>query len=115
MYRAGRVRSQKMPGPPDSGNGSGGFGYLLRQFRRSLGVTQEELAELAGVSPRGLRDLESGKVTRPRRTTIDGLARALHLAPEARAQLLAAVRLPAKRLRTPLPAEIAGDKTDRVT
>ena len=91
-----------MPGPSVNGSSSAGFGYLLRQFRRSLGVTQEVLAELAGISPRGLRDLERGKVNRPRRTTVDGLARALHLAPEARAELHAAARVPMTRSAVPL-------------
>jgi tetratricopeptide (TPR) repeat protein/transcriptional regulator with XRE-family HTH domain len=84
----------------DSGDPAG-FGDLLRQLRCSLGVTQEDLARLAGISQRGLRDLEHGKVVRPRRSTIDGLARGLRLAPEARAELVAAARLPARRGASP--------------
>jgi DNA-binding XRE family transcriptional regulator len=35
------------------------FGGLLRQFRTEARLTQEELAEAAGISPRSVSDLES--------------------------------------------------------
>ena len=35
-----------------------GFGNLLRRYRVAAGLTQEELAERAGVSTRGISDLE---------------------------------------------------------
>jgi transcriptional regulator with XRE-family HTH domain len=37
-----------------------GFGRLLRQLRAEAGLTQEELAEAAGLSPRSVSDLERG-------------------------------------------------------
>ena len=37
-----------------------GFGVLLRQLRDGAGLTQEELAEAAGLSPRSVSDLERG-------------------------------------------------------
>jgi len=37
------------------------FTTVLRERRRILGVTQEHLAELAGVSLRTLKAIESGK------------------------------------------------------
>ena len=37
-----------------------GFGGLLRQLRTRAGLTQEELAEAAGLSPRSVSDLERG-------------------------------------------------------
>ena len=37
-----------------------GFGGLLRQLRAEAGLTQEELAEAAGLSPRSVSDLERG-------------------------------------------------------
>ena len=39
------------------------FGRLLRTRRRSLGLRQDELADLAGVSERFVYALESGKRT----------------------------------------------------
>jgi transcriptional regulator with XRE-family HTH domain len=36
------------------------FGALLRQHRLEAGLTQEGLAERAGVSARGVQDLERG-------------------------------------------------------
>lgn len=57
---------------------SPGYGVLLRQFRRSGGLSQEELAEAAGVSVRTVRNLESGQVLPQRRTT-EEIVRALAL------------------------------------
>jgi DNA-binding XRE family transcriptional regulator len=37
-----------------------GFAGLLRQLRAEAGLTQEELAEAAGLSPRSVSDLERG-------------------------------------------------------
>ena len=36
------------------------FGGLLRQLRAEAGLTQEELAEAASLSPRSVSDLERG-------------------------------------------------------
>ena len=36
------------------------FGSLLRRLRTEAGLTQEELAEAAGLSPRSVSDLERG-------------------------------------------------------
>ncbi len=55
------------------------FGALLRELRRSAGLTQEELAERARVGVRTLRDLETGRTARPQRSTVDLLAAALDL------------------------------------
>ncbi len=46
------------------------FGVLLRRYRVSAGLTQEELAERAGVSTRGISDLERGAHGLPRRDTL---------------------------------------------
>ena len=37
-----------------------GFGGLVRQLRAEAGLTQEELAEAASLSPRSVSDLERG-------------------------------------------------------
>jgi non-specific serine/threonine protein kinase len=62
------------------------FGDLLRRARRAAGLTQEELAERAGVSVRGVSDLERGVIRAPRSDTLELLADALGLAPEERRQ-----------------------------
>ncbi len=61
------------------------FGDLLREYRRAAGLTQEELAERAGVSPRSISELERGGAHVPRRDTIGLLARALGLDGPSRA------------------------------
>jgi len=66
------------------------FGTLLRRCRLAAGLTQEELAAEAGLSPRGIADLERGARTQPRKETIHLLTEALHLSPQERAQLEAA-------------------------
>jgi transcriptional regulator with XRE-family HTH domain len=55
------------------------FGDLLRRHRLAARLTQEELAERAGLSARGLSDLERGLRMAPQRETILRLAAALHL------------------------------------
>jgi predicted ATPase/DNA-binding XRE family transcriptional regulator len=56
------------------------FGEALRNLRRSAGLTQEELAERAGISPRSISGLERGEGAVPRRDTLRLLERALGLA-----------------------------------
>jgi len=68
------------------------FGDMLRRFRVAAGLTQEELAERAGLSVRGISDLERGVRARPRKDTIALLAEALGLAPEGRARFDAACK-----------------------
>lgn len=55
------------------------FGELVRAHRTKVMVTQEELAERAGVSVRHLREIEAGRVASPRASTIRLLADALRL------------------------------------
>ena len=69
-----------------------GFGDLLRRYRVAAGLTQEELAERAGVSTRGISDLERGARGLPRKDTLQLLLQALELSPEDRAALVAAAR-----------------------
>jgi transcriptional regulator with XRE-family HTH domain len=58
----------------------GPFGQKLRQLRLRAGLTQEELAERAGLSPRSASDLERGVNRLPRRDTAKSLGDALRLA-----------------------------------
>lgn len=57
-------------------------GTLLRQYRLHAGLTQDELSVQAGLSVRAIRDLESGKVRRPRGSSLRLLAKALDVRPE---------------------------------
>lgn len=54
-----------------------GFGDRLRHDRIAAALTQEELAERAGLSVRAISNLECGRVRRPRRGTVQRLASAL--------------------------------------
>ena len=71
---------------------SGTFGALLRRQRLAAGLTQEALAERAGLSAKAVSDLERDPARAPRLGTVTLLADALGADPERRAQLLAAAR-----------------------
>src|SRR5579872_420345 len=60
-------------------NGTTTFASHLRRLRRAAGLTQEELAERAGLSPRAISDLERGTRRAPHRDTLERLAGALEL------------------------------------
>ncbi len=68
------------------------FGGLLRRLRTDAGLTQEELAEAAGVSTRSVSDLERGVNLTARKDTARLLAGALHLTGSDRAEFEAAAR-----------------------
>jgi predicted ATPase/transcriptional regulator with XRE-family HTH domain len=69
-----------------------GFAELLRQLRAEARLTQEELAEAAGLSPRSISDLERGINLTARKDTARLLAGALGLAGPQRALFEAAAR-----------------------
>jgi predicted ATPase/transcriptional regulator with XRE-family HTH domain len=69
-----------------------GFGDLLRRHRTAAALSQEELAERAGVSVRALSDLERGVHRAPRLETVRMLAEALGLGENERGGLLSAAR-----------------------
>src|SRR5437667_4318966 len=79
------------------------FGALLKRYREAAGLTQEELAERAALSPRGLIYLERG-ARRPYPDTVRRLAAALALAPRDRAVLEAAARHTGDEVTLPAPA-----------
>ena len=68
------------------------FGGLLRELRVAARLTQEELAEAAGLSPRTVSDLERGVSRRAHKDTARLLADALHLIGPARARFEAVAR-----------------------
>ena len=67
------------------------FAALLRSFRRAAGLSQEALAEQAGISARAISDLERGLYQAPRRDTVSLLIGALGLSAADAAALEAAV------------------------
>jgi len=91
-----------MAGPPHGGRDEGllvavaepelSFAGLLRQLRTGARLTQEELAEAAGLSPRSVSDLERGINRTARKDTAGLLADALGLTGPVRAQFIAAAR-----------------------
>src|SRR5215470_2500695 len=66
------------------------FGALLRACRHRAWLSQEQLAALADVSERTVRELEAGRVRWPRTETVRLLADALQLAGPERATWFAA-------------------------
>ena len=77
-----------LPGPT-------AFGSLLKRLRVAAGLTQEALAERAGLSVRAISDLERGVNRAPHDDTLQLLVEALSLHPADRAALLAATQQPA--------------------
>ncbi|MBV9911112.1 MAG: helix-turn-helix transcriptional regulator, partial [Sinobacteraceae bacterium] len=82
---------------PTPGPGQARFGALLRQHRLGAGLTQEALAERAGLSEHGIQKLESG-ATHPYRDTAERLIQALNLSDRDQAALkIAAAPKPRRR------------------
>jgi predicted ATPase/DNA-binding XRE family transcriptional regulator len=65
---------------------------MLRRHRDAVGLTQEELAERAGISTRAVSDIERGTRRLIYRDTADRLTKALRLGPEESADFEAAAR-----------------------
>ncbi len=74
----------------DEGQGAS-FGERLRRLREAAGLTQEELAERAGLTPKGIGALERGDRKYPYPNTVQVLAGALNLSGDERAAFLASV------------------------
>ena len=73
------------------------FGDLLRQHRNAAGLTQEDLAERAGLSVDAISLLERGERRRPHRYTLQSLADALGLSQQERIRFETATRPPTTR------------------
>lgn len=78
--------------PSRSPSFAGDLGLLLREHRREAGLTQEELAERAGISTRAVSDIERGLRTTIYRDTANRIATALGLDPSRREDFAAASR-----------------------
>lgn len=95
-------------GPAGSRPGLPTFARLLARYRKSAGLTQEELAKRSGISTRAISDLERGRVRRPQQRTWRALATAL--APDeetVRELLLASTERDDAGEETPGPPESA--------
>src|ERR1700691_1403853 len=93
--RRDRARGEAVAEPPVT------FAALLRKLRAQARLTQEELAEATGLSPRSVSDLERGIAATPPRETVRLLADGLPLLGSARAEFEAAAR------GRPVPAVLA--------
>lgn len=91
------------------------FADVVRNHRRRLGLTQEELAERAGVNVRTIGKIEAGRIAVPRPMTVRLLADAFGLADEERDRFCtaagstvdAAVPAPAVGVPRQAPASLA--------
>jgi transcriptional regulator with XRE-family HTH domain len=89
-------------------------GELLRRYRAAAGLSQAELAERAGLSERGIADLERGARSAPYPQTVRRLIGALSLTDDERARLLAARAQPARQVNRPgaiEQGEVPGQRT----
>ncbi len=69
--------------------GTTSFGDQLRRYRELAGLTQEQLAEKAGLTAKAIGALERGDRRRPYPHTVQQLAAALDLGAEQRAAWIA--------------------------
>jgi predicted ATPase/DNA-binding XRE family transcriptional regulator len=92
------------------------LGTVLRALREEAGLSQEELAERAGLSPHAISALERGTRTRPYPHTLRSLAIALDLTDDQRATLLGSVAPRTARVTTdsapnPAPRDLPAPAT----
>lgn len=94
------------------------FAHLLRHYRRRNGLTQEELAERAGLSSSAVSQLERGLTQTPHKDTIQLLITALALSADDAAVLAQAARhlrvIPGD-LASTAPAEAPADTPSDVS
>jgi transcriptional regulator with XRE-family HTH domain len=84
---------------------SASLGARLRARRQSSGLSQQELAELSGLSVRAISDLERDRTRWPYRDSLHRLADALDLRGAARADFLGTAD---RRLGRSAPAASGG-------
>ena len=83
------------------------LGTQLRRLREAAGLTQEELALRAGLTPNAVSDLERGRTRRPYPNAVRSIADALGFSEAERTSLLAAVpRRGSPRPRYPPPPPV---------
>ena len=79
------------------------FGALLKDYRQAVGLTQERLAERAGLSVRTISDLEREVNRFPRQETLDLLSQALRLSPRQHTLLATSAHLPSSSTGNGVP------------
>jgi tetratricopeptide (TPR) repeat protein/DNA-binding XRE family transcriptional regulator len=89
---------------------TGVLGTWLRSRRESAGLSQEELAERAGLSIRALRNIERGRTEYPHLGSLQRLADALALQGQTRAEFLRVGQRPAASVTTPPGLVAQADK-----
>lgn len=82
------------------------FGERLRRLREAAALTQEELAERAGLTAQAVGALETGKRRRPYPATVRAIADALGLSAAGRAELAASVAGRQQQAVTPVATEL---------
>jgi predicted ATPase/DNA-binding CsgD family transcriptional regulator len=87
------------------------FGQKLRRLRQARGLTQEELARRAGLTPNAISALERGERRRPYPHTVRALGEALALSAELVAELNAAVP---SRTESPFSESPSTDGADKM-
>ncbi len=75
------MRWEHLGGAADKEPSSATLARLIRDGRQAVGLTQLQLASVAGVSVGVIRDLEQGRTERPRRQSVARIAAALGIAP----------------------------------
>ncbi|MFC7495982.1 MULTISPECIES: ATP-binding protein [unclassified Nocardioides] len=99
--------------PPPTGEGAGA---LLRRWRERALLTQEDLAQRAGVDVRTVRRLEAGELRRPRSSTLRLVVAALALDEADRARLQAALTEaaspPTVKAESTAPRQLPADPVD---
>lgn len=87
------------------------LGVLLRGYRIAAHMTQEDLANRAGMNSRTVRDIERGAIRAPRRSSVESLATALSLAEVERSGFLAV----AEAARWPPAGPVGADPDEMST
>ncbi|MFF0683300.1 helix-turn-helix domain-containing protein [Streptomyces tendae] len=109
-------RSGDFPEVRDGGRAGVSLASLIRNHRVRRNMTQKQLADFATISVRAVRDLESGRVRRPRRETLRLIAEALQLTEPLLAELekVADVAVPWPPARTGPVAADPPPRTQRI-
>jgi tetratricopeptide (TPR) repeat protein/transcriptional regulator with XRE-family HTH domain len=85
------------------------FGEAVREHRLRLGLSQDELAAATGIAIRSIRNIEAGRVGRPRGSTVRLLADAFGLAGADRAAFIAGTAVATPPVASAEPAQLPRD------
>jgi transcriptional regulator with XRE-family HTH domain len=90
--------------------GQQGFGRWLRQLRRELDLTQEQLADQVGCAVETISKIEAGQ-RRPSRLLAERIARTLNLMPEEQTRFVHAARARLSQVAGTEPDELESGET----